>query len=282
MLSSLLVWLAALLLWRGATPASRQPATLAAAGMGCGFLGDLIMARVVPLPHHVIFGMLAFGVGHGCYIGATAHHLARRDALRTVPLPLLASWIVGAAGWYGVARNPAQPGVLNRAALAYALLLASMSGMSAALAARDRQYLSLAIGGALFFISDLILAGELFRDLFFPHIGDAIWMTYLTGQGLIVAALGTGREAQVAELKQKAAEGQFQRGQDAAAWVKARYQAEDAWSGMYSLVQRAGVRKKVPRPFNPKASVEAQDAWKKGACHCVSGDRGAPRRRGLA
>ncbi len=197
MLSSLLVWLAAILLWRGATPVSRQPAKLAAAGMGCGFLGDLIMARVLPLPHHVIFGMLAFGVGHGCYIGATAHHLARRDALRTVPLPLLASWIVGAAGWYGVARNPAQPGVLNRAALAYALLLASMSGMSAALAVRDRQYLSLAIGGALFFISDLILAGELFRNLFFPHIGDAIWLTYLTGQGLIVEALGTGREAQV-------------------------------------------------------------------------------------
>ena len=78
-----------------------------------------------------------------------------------------------------------------------ALLLASMSGMSAALAVRDRQYLSLAIGGALFFISDLILAGELFRNLFFPHIGDAIWLTYLTGQGLIVEALGTGREVHV-------------------------------------------------------------------------------------
>ncbi|MGQ9827375.1 MAG: lysoplasmalogenase [Roseiflexus sp.] len=196
MLSSFLVWLAALLLWRGAMPVSHRPAKLAAAGMGCGFLGDLIMARVIPLPHHVIFGMLAFGVGHGCYIGATAHHLAQRDALRRLPLPLLASWIVGAAGWHGVAHNPAQPDVLNRAALAYALLLASMVGMSAALAARDQQYLSLAIGGALFFFSDLILAGELFRDLFFPGIGDVIWLTYLTGQGLIVATLGTVQEAQ--------------------------------------------------------------------------------------
>lgn len=197
MLSSLLVWLAALILWRGATPALRQPAQLAAMGMGCGFLGDLIMARVIPLPQHVIFGMLAFGVGHGCYIGATAHHLVRRDALEKLPLPLLAGWIVGAAGWYGVARNPAQRGVLNRAALAYALLLASMSGMSAALAAHDRQYLSLALGGVLFFVSDLILAGELFRDLFFPHIGDTIWLTYLTGQSLIVTALATGQGAQL-------------------------------------------------------------------------------------
>ena len=71
-------------------------------------------------------------------------------------------------------------------------------------------------------------------------------------------------DAQVAELKQKAAEGQLQRVQDAVAWVKARYQVEDPWSGMYSLVPRAGLRKKVPRPFNPKASVEAHDAWKKG------------------
>ena len=47
-------------------------------------------------------------------------------------------------------------------------------------------------------------------------------------------------DAQVAELKQKAAAGQLQRGQDAVAWVKARYQVEYTWSGMYSLFQRAG------------------------------------------
>ncbi|GIW01221.1 lysoplasmalogenase [Roseiflexus sp.] len=193
MLSSLLVWFAALLLWRSADLAVRRQAALAAAGMGCGFLGDLIMARVIPLPEHVISGMLTFGAGHGCYIGATAGHLAQRGALKAASAPLLASWLIGAIGWYFVARNPAKSGVLNGAALAYALLLASTSGMGAALAMRDSRYLSLALGGVLFFISDLILAGELFRDLFFPHIGDAIWLTYLTGQGLIVEALGTER-----------------------------------------------------------------------------------------
>lgn len=190
MLSSLLVWSAALLLWRSADPGVQRQAGLVAAGMGCGFLGDLIMARVIPLPEHVIFGMLAFGAGHGCYISATTNNLARRGALKSATAPLLASWLIGAIGWYVVARNPAKPAALNYAALAYALLLASMSGMGAALAMRDSRYLSLALGGALFFISDLILAGELFRDLFFPHIGDAIWLTYLTGQGLIVEALG--------------------------------------------------------------------------------------------
>ncbi len=47
-------------------------------------------------------------------------------------------------------------------------------------------------------------------------------------------------DAQVAELTQKAAEGQVQRVQDAVAWVNARYQVEDPWSGMDALVQRAG------------------------------------------
>lgn len=190
MLSSLLVWVAALLMWRGATPDMQRQAALAAAGMGCGFLGDLIMARVVPLPEHVMFGMGAFGIGHGCYIGATVEHLVRQGALRKAPAALLASWIAGGLGWFVAARNPSKPDILNKAALAYALLLASMSGLGAALAAHDRRYLSLALGGALFFLSDLILAGELFRDLFFPHIGDTIWLTYLTGQGLIVEALG--------------------------------------------------------------------------------------------
>ncbi len=195
MLSSVLVWSAALLLWRGAAPGMRRRAALTAAGMGCGFLGDLIMARVIPLPEHVLFGMGAFGVGHGCYIGATADYLVRQGALRKAPVALLASWMAGALGWFVAARNPSKPDVLNHAALAYALLLASMSGLSAALAAHDARYLSLALGGALFFLSDLMLAGELFRDLFFPYIGDVIWLTYLTGQGMIVEALGAGRQA---------------------------------------------------------------------------------------
>lgn len=195
MLSSLLVWAAALLLWRLAPPGRpRARAGLTAAGMGCGLLGDLIMARVIPLPQHVIFGMLAFGVGHGCYMGATAGKLAdrRMPMLRGTTLDaLITSWIIGALGWRVLARNPAQPAALNYAALAYALLLASMAGMGVALASGETRYNRLALGGALFFVSDLILAGELFRDLFFPHIGDTIWLTYIIGQGLIVESLGT-------------------------------------------------------------------------------------------
>lgn len=194
MLSSLLVWAAALLFWRCAPAGeSRKQAALAAAGMGFGSLGDFVMARVIPLPEHVIFGMLAFGAGHGCYIGATAGKLAERGqpVLRGLaPGALVSSGIAGVIGWRLMAYNPAKPVALNYAALAYALLLASMAGLGVALATRDPRYNTLALGGALFFLSDLILAGELFRDLFFPHIGDVIWLSYIAGQGLIVEALG--------------------------------------------------------------------------------------------
>ncbi len=40
-------------------------------------------------------------------------------------------------------------------------------------------------------------------------------------------------QEKIAELKQKAAEGQFHRVQDAVDWVKERYQVTYTWSGMY-------------------------------------------------
>lgn len=178
MLSSGLVLLAALLAARRGGRAAR----LAARGMGCGFLGDLIMARVIPLPQHVVGGMLAFGAGHALYIRAM---LVRAQGANRPIAPFLAGgWAVALAGWWALARNPDRGPALNAAALIYALLLGSMAGLGATRAAR------LAAGGGLFLLSDLILAGELFRDLSFPNSGDVIWLTYIAGQALIVDGLG--------------------------------------------------------------------------------------------
>src|SRR5689334_16060042 len=68
-LSSALVLACALLLWRAPSAKGRRAQTgLVAGGMGSGFLGDLIMAEVIPLPQHILFGMLTFGAGHTLYI----------------------------------------------------------------------------------------------------------------------------------------------------------------------------------------------------------------------
>jgi hypothetical protein len=65
-----------------------------------------------------------------------------------------------------------------------------MAGSGAALALNRPDYLPVASGGALFLVSDMILASELFRGTHFPQIGDIVWLTYITGQGLIVNGMG--------------------------------------------------------------------------------------------
>jgi len=202
MASSALVLACALLLWRGEDRPERL-AGYVAVGMGCGFLGDLIMAEVIPLPEHVLFGMLTFGVGHGWYMRALLDR-ARADARRSTQLRQLAArarwtalgtaWVVALVGWWALVRNPKIGPALNYGALVYALLLSSMSGLAAALAAQDRRYLPVAFGGALFLASDMLLASRLFRATHFPQIGDVVWMTYIAGQALIVGGMGLAED----------------------------------------------------------------------------------------
>ena len=192
MLSSALVLACALLLrCEAADPERRRQARLVAAGMANGFLGDLVMAEVIRLPEHVLFGMLAFGVGHTLYIGAFlrgAGQAASPAQARATALG--AGWTLALAGWWALVRNPKISPALNYGALTYALLLSSMSGLAAALAAQDRRYTPVAIGGALFLASDMLLASRLFRGTHFPQIGDVIWLTYIGGQALIVGGMG--------------------------------------------------------------------------------------------
>ena len=193
MLSSALVLACALLLWRGEPRGDRRAsARLVAAGMAGGTLGDLIMAEVIPLPEHVLFGMLSFGAGHALYIQALlrrARAEAKRAARARIPA-LGTAWGVALVGWWLLVRNPKIGPALNYGALVYALLLASMDGLAGALAVQDRRYAPVALGGALFLISDMVLASRLFRGTHFAQIGDVVWMTYIAGQALIVGGMG--------------------------------------------------------------------------------------------
>lgn len=69
---------------------------------------------------------------------------------------------------------------------------------------------------------------------------------------------------QEAELKAKASAGEVRTIQDGVRWAKETYQVEYTYWGMRWVFDRLGLKKKVPRPRNPKASVEQQEAWKKG------------------
>lgn len=50
---------------------------------------------------------------------------------------------------------------------------------------------------------------------------------------------------------------------DAKQWIFERFGVEYTFWGTRSLLVRLGCRKKVPRPFSPKADPQLQEEWKK-------------------
>lgn len=191
-MGSSLVLLVAAWLWfwetREATTATYS--ALIAVGMSLGFIGDLFMAGLIRIPNfeHVLGGMSAFGLGHIAYItgilwitqqyGEGLHWLA------------LIGWLgISIMSWYVVVYRGQKPTALHYVALPYALLLAVTAGAATGLALQAPAFSLLAFGAALFLLSDLILAAQLFNGLRFYLISDVIWLTYGPGQMLIVYTL---------------------------------------------------------------------------------------------
>jgi hypothetical protein len=160
-----------------------------AIGMSLGFVGDLFMAELVPLKPSILFGMAAFGLGHIAYIFG----MSRLGLLLHLTFPnwpvLIFWWLLGLFGWYFVVYFERKPDFLRMAALPYSLLLASTAGIANSLALLDANFILVAIGAGLFLLSDLILAAQLFSEIKFPLIGDAVWLSYGPGQMLIVYGL---------------------------------------------------------------------------------------------
>jgi hypothetical protein len=103
----------------------------------------------------------------------------------------LAVWLlIGVVGWYLVVGRGSDATLLHWVALPYALLLAGTAGVGTGLALQNGAFAPLAVGAALFLLSDLILAGELFSGLRFRLIGDVVWLTYGPAQMLIVYTAG--------------------------------------------------------------------------------------------
>ncbi len=164
-----------------------------ALGMTLGCLGDLFLAGMLPLPQPVLGGIAAFGLGHIAYIAGLL--LFGNQEHLDAPAARWGAWLawllVGFALWYLVVWRGGKPTLLHRAALPYALLLASTAGVATGLALQAPAFLPLAIGAALFLLSDLLLAAQLFNQRFFPLIGDVIWLTYGPAQALIVYSLAS-------------------------------------------------------------------------------------------
>lgn len=167
-------------------------ALLIAFGMTCGFIGDLWLGGYLPGGRSVLGGMAAFGIGHVFYIAAFLRY-SNSVGLNnsSARWGALAVWLlIGAVGWYVIVSSRQPATTITWVALPYALLLSATAGLATSMALQDLRFVPLAIGAALFLLSDLILAGELFAGLDFPLIGDVVWLTYGPAQMLIVYSVG--------------------------------------------------------------------------------------------
>jgi hypothetical protein len=179
--------------WFARHSAAESFSLLIALGMTLGCIGDFFMADLFGSKEPVLGGIAAFGLGHVAYITAILT-FANRHGLNAASARwgALVAWLaIGLAGWYGIVLSSGRSAALRWAALPYALLLAGTAGLSTGLAWQAPALLSLALGSGLFLASDLILAGQLFRQWRLPFVGDVVWLTYGPGQMLIVYTVGS-------------------------------------------------------------------------------------------
>ena len=198
LLSALLV-LAALLGWRAGAQGTPLEwfAALVFLGMAAGFVGDLIMAELIPVPSRLIFGMIAFGIGHLFYVGAILD-LMRKSPFTDTRIPVV--MLIAVLGfclwaWCTQVRNPGASKAINIGSLLYGLLFGVMAALAIALAMHDAHYTTLAAGALLFMASDLVLGNWVIRGHVWKSVNDLIWLTYATGQMLIVYSVAAALNA---------------------------------------------------------------------------------------
>jgi len=175
---------------------------LIAIGMTLGGIGDFFMGglfdTLIPLPSPVLGGMASFGLGHIIYIiGCFEARLRAQLTSSSAMWGSIIFWQAASTiGWYFVVflSTKESTQLLVWPALGYSQLLAGTAGVTTGLAVQDRRFVMLAIGAALFLISDLILGWGMFRETF-PHRMEAVWIPYGGGQMMIVYAIVTARKA---------------------------------------------------------------------------------------
>lgn len=168
-------------------------AFLVAVGMSFGCLGDLFMAKLMPVRDPVLGGIGSFSLGHLAYIGAIVSFSGQYApaGAGTLWIPWIVMWLmIGGVSWYFAVYRGQTASVLHYAALGYALLLATTAAVGSGLGIQLGGLRGLGIGTILFMMSDLILAAQLFRHLHFRLIGDVVWLLYGPAQMLIVYSVG--------------------------------------------------------------------------------------------
>ncbi len=186
--------------FRGA--AAGRYTLMIAVGMTLGAIGDFfnadLLQSIIPLPDPVLGGIVSFGLGHiaymlGCFDAKRRANLTSSSAMWG---SIFVWQAISVVGWYCIVYQTQieSAKMVVWPALPYTMLLAGTAGVATGLAVQDGRFTRLAVGAALFLISDLILAWGMFQGSF-PFRTAAVWIPYGGGQMLIVYAITTARQA---------------------------------------------------------------------------------------
>lgn len=162
-------------------------------GMAFSTLGDLFMARIIPLPNRLYGGIGAFSVAHVFYVTAFVQTLGERGhAPGSIFVQSLFFYVlVTLAVFIFLVHNPT--GKLYKEIaipfLFYILWIAVMAAFAATLAVNTGGWSYLvAIGALSFVISDLIIGVTVLGEKKFPRSELWIWLTYVLAQMCIIYA----------------------------------------------------------------------------------------------
>jgi len=167
-------------------------------GMLASFIGDLIMAKLIPLPNRLIGGMIAFAIAHLLYINAYIGTIQTISSIEpynrwttALSLGLAFYAVISIGGWWMLIRNPQKDAATNIGALVYGMLVGTMAAFALGLAsAVGGGFWLTAIGGLLFTSSDFLIGVTDIRGIKIKNANDWIWLTYVLAQAGIIYAGG--------------------------------------------------------------------------------------------
>ena len=163
----------------GADGADGTTERLILGGLGLSWAGDVALLGEGDKPFAA--GLGSFLAAHGCYLAAFTRH--GQGGVRRAP------WLAGAyvVAWAGLnAALAPRTGRLRIPVIVYGTALLAMT-----LAALDTGRPAVAGGGALFLVSDGILALERFSAVPIPGADGLVMLTYTAAQALIAHGMAT-------------------------------------------------------------------------------------------
>jgi hypothetical protein len=172
-----------------------------ALGASLSCLGDFIVI-LVQADHALTVGLLAFMTAHVAYINGMLGLMI--ESIRspveadfpTLVIMVAATWLwimAGMVAWFFLVYRRGDDEASRATPLVYAIVLSVTAGMASTLTLLNQDFILLAFGAALLWLSELIIAPQFMRTQDeqprWPLLGDLIWLTYGPGQMLLLVGM---------------------------------------------------------------------------------------------